>query len=224
MAFSPDGRTCSTGSEDGTARLWDAATGQPLGQPLLHQAEVTAAAFSPDGRPCSPRARTMTARLWERRPRIGAFDGPWAMTRASSSQSAFSPDGRTVLTASEDGTARLWDAATGRAPRTAPRASGRDPWPWRSAPTARPSLTGSEDETARLWDAATGQPLGPPLRARGAVHAVAFSPDGRTVLTGERGRDGAALGRGHRPARRPTADDIEAAVRGVAFSPDGRPS
>ena len=50
MAFSPDGKTVITGSEDNTARLWDAATGQPLGQTLTHQGAVHAVAFSPDGK------------------------------------------------------------------------------------------------------------------------------------------------------------------------------
>ena len=50
VAFSPDGKTVITGSEDRTARLWDASTGRPLGQPLTHQGAVWAVAFSPDGK------------------------------------------------------------------------------------------------------------------------------------------------------------------------------
>ena len=38
--------------------------------------------------------------------------------------------------------------------------------------------------TARLWTAADGRLLGSPLRHQGRVIAVAFSPDGNTVLTG----------------------------------------
>jgi hypothetical protein len=48
-AFSPDGTLMVTASADGAARLWDARTGEPVGQSLRHNGSVTSAAFSPDG-------------------------------------------------------------------------------------------------------------------------------------------------------------------------------
>ncbi len=39
-AFSPDGTRVVTASADKTARVWDAATGKPLGLPLAHQGAV----------------------------------------------------------------------------------------------------------------------------------------------------------------------------------------
>jgi WD40 repeat protein len=52
-----------TASADGTARVWDAQTGQPLTLPLEHRGGVASAEFSPDGR------RVLTAsgeaRLWD---------------------------------------------------------------------------------------------------------------------------------------------------------------
>ena len=49
VVFSPDGTRVATASDDKTARLWDAATGQPLGQPMKHGNPVCGVAFSPDG-------------------------------------------------------------------------------------------------------------------------------------------------------------------------------
>ena len=48
VAFSPDGTQVATGCGD-DGRLWDAATGQPLGLPMKHADKVVAVAFSPDG-------------------------------------------------------------------------------------------------------------------------------------------------------------------------------
>ena len=50
MAFSPDGKTLLTGCNDGTVRLWDPATGQPIGPDLRQQGMIWAVAFSPDGK------------------------------------------------------------------------------------------------------------------------------------------------------------------------------
>ena len=62
--FSPDGTRVVTASEDRTARLWDAATGKPLGEPMKHADAVGYAAFSPDGTRIATASQDETARLW----------------------------------------------------------------------------------------------------------------------------------------------------------------
>ena len=65
-AFSPDGKRIVTASEDKTARLWDAETGKPIGEPLRgHEGRVSSAAFSPDGKRIVTASGDKTARLWD---------------------------------------------------------------------------------------------------------------------------------------------------------------
>jgi tetratricopeptide (TPR) repeat protein len=180
VAFSPDGKAVLTGSWDHTARLWDAATGRPIGSPMPHRSLVVAVAFSPDGKAVLTGSWDHTARLWDAA--TGRPIGPPMPHRSVINAVAFSPDGKAVLTGSEDHTARLWDAATGR-PLGPPLWHQRMIGAVAFSPDGKTVLTGSTDNTARLWDAATGRPIGPPLRHEGWVDEVAFSPDGKTVLT-----------------------------------------
>ncbi|CCA73096.1 hypothetical protein PIIN_07050, partial [Serendipita indica DSM 11827] len=64
--FSPDGLQMISGSSDRTIRLWDVATGQPLGEPLRgHKNLVNTVAFSPDGSRIVSGSSDHTIRLWD---------------------------------------------------------------------------------------------------------------------------------------------------------------
>ena len=63
MAFSPDGKTVLTGSDDHSARLWDVSTGERL-TTFPHEDVVRAVAFSPDGKTILTGSDDKAARLW----------------------------------------------------------------------------------------------------------------------------------------------------------------
>jgi WD40 repeat protein len=65
VAFSPDGARLSTASEDKTARLWNAATGQLLHTLGDHADAVFAAPFSPNGTRVATVSADLTPRLWD---------------------------------------------------------------------------------------------------------------------------------------------------------------
>ena len=216
--FSPDGSRVITASVDKTARVWDATTGQPVGEPLRHDDSVEAACFSPDGLHAVTASRDKTARVWDAttgRPAGGPLRHESAVLAAS-----FSPDGSRVVTASQDKTARIWDAAAGL-PVGQPLRHERTVHAASFSPDGSRVVTASDDKTARVWDAATGRPLGKPLQHRKGICIASFSPDGARVLTAGSLDDPAQVwdATTGEPVGEPMRHD--STVSGACFSPDG---
>ena len=63
--WSPDGRRILTGSDDKSAKVWDAETGKELFPLKGHSREVTSVAWSPDGRHLLTGSKDHTARVWD---------------------------------------------------------------------------------------------------------------------------------------------------------------
>ena len=178
-SFAPDGRRVVTASEDNTAGVWDAATGNRLAVLEGHSGRVLAAAFSPDGRHVVTASADHTARLWtiaEATPSATILKHD-AVVRIA----AFSPDCARVVTGSDDGTARVWDVRTGKQLLILEHAE-----PVRVAvfnPDGRRILTGSDDAVVRLWDSETGKLVHAFEGHAGSIRFGAFSPSGQIVVT-----------------------------------------
>jgi WD40 repeat protein len=182
VAFSPGGKTVLTGSFDGTARLWDASTGWPIGQPMVHQGIVRAVAYGPGGKAVLTGSEDGTARLWDGNSGM-PIGQPMVHQGAVRSVAFRFPDGKVVLTGSEDGTARLWDASSGK-PIGRPLRHQDAIYSVAFGPDGKTVLTGSDDKTARLWNAESGNPIGQAMVHKGKIRTVAFGPNGAAVLTG----------------------------------------
>jgi WD40 repeat protein len=180
VAFSPDGRVVLTAGDDQAARQWEAATGKPVGEPMLHRGRVTSARFSPDGRLVLTSGFDSAARLWEAA--TGKPVGEPMVHAVQVIASRFSPDGRLVLTSGFDGEARMWEAGTGK-PVGRPMLHDGGVVAARFSPDGRLVLTAGADGAARMWDAGTGKPVGQPMpHRRGVVDVLAF-PGASGVLT-----------------------------------------
>jgi len=148
--FSPDGKRIVTASLDGTARVWDAHSGQPLTEPLQHDGYVNSAQFSPDGKRIVTASGTV-ARVWDAQSGQPLTEPLRHGGPVHSAQ--FSLDGKRIVTASLDDTARVWDAQSGR-PLTGPLKHDREVLSAQFSPDGKRIVTASSDGTARVWDIA----------------------------------------------------------------------
>jgi WD40 repeat protein len=251
VAFSPDGKYALSASADRTLRLWDVETGREVRVFEGHTGWVRAAAFSPDGRFLvsgsadyrpEKNDRDHSLRLWDVNTgqELFRFEGE----TQSINGAVFTPDGRFVLTAGEWRCVLLWDVEQRKllrrfaTPESTPISIAVSP-DGRMVATGHNARAPQEGEffdpdhsVVCLWDVETGQ-LIRKLRGHSApVNAVAFSPDGRYVVSGSGGHHyaetyAAAKDNSLRLWDVTTGEEVwraetGACINSVAFTPDGR--
>src|SRR5262249_15844453 len=184
LARSPDAKTLASGDYSGDIFLWDAATGRELRRLTGHKAWVQGLSFSPDGMLLGSAGDDTTVRLWD-------VASGTELRRLAGHKSyvyggAFSSDGKMLATTGHDQTVRLWRVDTG-APLRCIDTEHLQNNAVALSPDGRLVVAASVGEkAAQVWDAETGRSLPPFVIPgfQGRVFGLAFSPDGRTLVTG----------------------------------------
>ena len=172
--FSANGAYVLTASDDRTARVWDSGTGKELCVLTGHEGPVLCGVFSSDGTRVATGSEDNTVRVWSWDV-SGKVETQLALVghTAAVTSVAISPDGLRVLTGSRDNTVKLWDTRIAEA--SARPAAAGDP--------AAAKANGGAYPLAQEILTLTGHTR--------EVTSVAFSPNGKLVLTGS--RDGRAI-------------------------------
>jgi WD40 repeat protein/MoxR-like ATPase len=169
-----------TASEDETARVWDAQTGQMLKELTGHTSWINSASFSSDGKYIVTAGEDETARVWDAQTgqMLKELTGHTSWINSAS----FSSDGKYIVTASDDKTARVWDAQTGQMFKELTGHTGSITSASFSS-DGKYIVTASFDITTRVWDAQTGQMLKELTGHTASVRFASFSSNGKYIVT-----------------------------------------
>ncbi|HZU34257.1 MAG TPA: sigma-70 family RNA polymerase sigma factor, partial [Gemmataceae bacterium] len=227
VAFSPDGRFVISGGADNCIRFWDLRTGKDVRVLEGHHNTIDGIALSADGKLLASHTQNSDVLLWDvKTEKVKCrFHAPGQAI----GWYALSPNGKVLATTSIPiaktlrfpcpRTLRLWDTTTGRELPHSPLPGSYGVLLQSFTPDSRALAVAGPGETVDFLDVATGK-VKATFRHEGGIYALAFSADGKTLLTG--GVDGfirawdVATGRERR-----RYGDGQGNVVSIAVAPDG---
>jgi len=209
VSFSPDGKVLASGGEDNTVKLWDVASGKLIRSINAHIDAVNTVAFSPDGKILASGSggefglKEASIKLWD------VYNGKFLnelgttiLDRHTSriTSVAFSSDGKYLVSASIDKSIRLWDVSTGKILKIlsvdkreieinvialskdrkflAAGLEGNSYFDY----SKNSQIT---ENTIKVWDVMNGKLIWESNAVDSRVVSVAFSPDGKYLVSGE---------------------------------------
>ncbi|WP_049563633.1 TIR domain-containing protein [Nonomuraea sp. SBT364] len=213
-AVSFAGDVLATGASDGTVRIWDSLTGEPLRELAGDPDGVWPLRLDPAGELVAAGGGDGVVRIWKTA--TGELVHELAGHRAPVYTASFG--GSALVTGDSAGVVRVWNQTTGELTRTL---GGHRGAVFRAvhSPDGTLLATGDEAGTLRVWETGTWASRAVLTGHRGSIYCVTFAPDGSLLATGDtsgdvRLWDPAGEFRGLHTTH-------AAAVYQVAFSPDG---
>jgi WD40 repeat protein len=179
--FDPTGNRLLTVEQQGGMKLWNTETGQLVGEVAkkgFFEDLMKSYEFSPDGKHVATFYFGDT-RIWNAQ----SAEMKFKLAKSETTDALFSPDGRWLVTASSDkqSAGSIWDVETGQLKLALPSIGSKSvALEFNSDGTI---LATANDSGVRLWDPKTGELLATLTEAR---YPVAFSSDGRVLVTGAR--------------------------------------
>ncbi|MEG4181383.1 AAA-like domain-containing protein, partial [Microcoleus sp. Pol14D6] len=152
VAFSRDGKTLASASDDNTIKLWNLQTQTEIKTLTGHSNEVYSVVFSPDGKTLASASKDKTIKLWnlQTQTEIKTLTGHSNAVYSV----AFSPDGLTLASASSDKTIKLWNLQTQTEIKTLTGHSN-EVYSVAISPDGLTLASASSDKTIKLWNLQT---------------------------------------------------------------------
>ena len=187
IAVSPNSKNVAVGDNEGEIRIWELSTGKLLQTFQGHSGRVGSIGYSADSAEIVSGAEDGAIRIWDvaRGQMLNAIEdiSPPPMVaglgRIGVDFVAFLADKRHVLSRTAD-TIQLWDTSTGEPQYTLKYGAIRRPI---RSPDNQQMVTLSDDGVIRIWNVMTGQLLHVLNRQSNPAWNIAFSPDGRRIVS-----------------------------------------